>query len=291
MKTIFVTTDFSAASHNAFLYSLEMAKAFGAKVVLFHAFQQLVIPNMESTIVITLEDTKNLVKDRLSQHLRAVKDQEHVPVETGYEEGPASMTILAAAAKHQADIIISGMKEKGKTFRQFFGSTVTELARHTSIPLVVVPEEASYQQPDKIALASDIAPETDVHTLDALSEIGQRFHSKIYIVRIISNRFEEVYELLNRPTKFSRLSRALETQYEYSRNKHVTEALSNFIDTEHIHMLALVPHKHTLLERWFFKSSTKSMIFKSRIPLLILPERQVKHDPAAEEEQRATVRQ
>ena len=34
----------------------------------------------------------------------------------------------------------------------------------------------------------------------------------------------------------------------------------------------MVPHKHSLLERWFVKSTTRSMIFKTRIPLLILPE-------------------
>lgn len=282
MKTIFVATDFSSASHNAFLYSLELAKAFGARVVLFHAFQASMSAYLEPTVVNTPEEIKMLVKDRLTQHLRALNDKDYIPIDLICEEGLSSPTILQAAATHGADLIISGMKHHGKTFRRFFGSTVTSLARHTSIPMIVVPEEAHYQAPSTIALASDMAPDTDMHTLDALVSIGERFQSKVYIVRVISDRFEEVYELLYHPVRFSRLSGVLETHYEYTHHKDVAEALRFFIQTSHIQLVALIPHQHNLLEKWFFKSKTQKMIFKSDIPLLILPERAVTYDAAGE---------
>lgn len=271
MKIIFVATDFSNASHNALQYALAMARPFGARVVLFHAYPVQVIAGADTTVLIPEEDTRKVVQDRLSQHCRALPDP-GVEMEVLQEEGPAADTILQAAAAQEADIIIVGMKGHGKKFRQLFGSIVTELVKRTVIPMIVVPEEASSQLPKKIALASDIAPETDIHTLDALSEIGERFRSKVYIVRVISNRFEEVYELLHRPAKLNRLSQTLETQYTYTHNKDVSEALTFFIQAEGIHLLALVPHRHTLLERWFMKSTTRSMIFRSPIPLLILPE-------------------
>jgi nucleotide-binding universal stress UspA family protein len=282
MKALFVATDFSTASHNAFLYSLQLAHSLEAKVILFHAFQQMTLPNLEPTVVIPRQEMQQLVLDRLNQHLKAAASAVQVPVEVHCAEGPCVATILDEARKAQADLIISGMKESGKGLRQLFGSTVTGLARHSTIPMLVIPEEAGYKQPATIALASDIAPETDVHTLDALSVIGQRFHSKIYIVRVISDRFEEVFELLDRPAKFSRLSRALETQYEYYKNKHVTDTLTDFVQQQQVDLVALVPHQHSLLERLFFKSTTKSMIFKSSVPLLILPEQKISFEPASQ---------
>jgi hypothetical protein len=34
----------------------------------------------------------------------------------------------------------------------------------------------------------------------------------------------------------------------------------------------MIPHRHSLLERWFAESNTGSMIFQTPVPLLILPD-------------------
>jgi nucleotide-binding universal stress UspA family protein len=39
MKTILIATDFSKAAHNAALYSMELAKAFNARLMLFNSYQ------------------------------------------------------------------------------------------------------------------------------------------------------------------------------------------------------------------------------------------------------------
>lgn len=271
MRTIFVTTDFSTASHNALQYALGMAKAFGAQVILFHAYQPQVLTGVDTTVLVPDEDTRAAVQDRLKQHLLAL-NQPDTSITLLHAAGVAAATILETAAAQRADLIVSGMKHHGKALRQFFGSTVTELAKHTKLPLLVVPEAATYQRPNKIALASDIAPETDEHTLAALTKIGERFHSKVYVVRVIRDRFDEVFELLHHPSRLQALPPSLDTHYAYTQNKDVTEALQFYIQAEGIQLLAMVPHKHTLLEKWFFKSTTKTMIYKSPVPVLILPE-------------------
>lgn len=275
MKTILVATDFSPASRNAFQYSLQLAQSFEAKVILLHTFQQVSIPNMESALVITLAETQSIVKARMEEEVKNVPNPGNIPVTIVYEEGPATATILEQAALLHADLIISGMKGSGKLMRHLFGSTVTDLAKLSKIPMIVVPEEASFQLPQKIALASDIAPETDLHTIDILQEIGVRFHARLFIVRVISDQFEEAYELMNRPAKFIRLSRTLDTSYEFTHNKHIANALNDFVEERGIHLLAVVPHKHGLLESWFYPSHTRSVIFTTKIPLLVLPERMV----------------
>lgn len=279
MKTLLISTDFTNASHNALLYGISMARAFQARVVLFHAYQLQVMAGMDSAMVIPEAETRAAVMDRLSQHLRALGDLD-VPVVLSTAEGQAWQAIIQAAKDYDADVIITGMKHHSRLFRQLFGSTVTDLAKYTKAPMIVVPESASYRTPAKIALASDIAPETDVHTLDTLTAIGERFRSKVYIVRVIRDRFDEVYELLHRPSKLNKLSRSLDTQFTYAQHKDVAQALDFFIEAEGIDLLAVVPHKHTLMEQWFFKSTTKEMIFKSPIPVLVLPEHTLHIDPA-----------
>lgn len=61
MKTILVPTDYSENAHNALLYAIDLAKATGSNIVLFHAFYQpLSYPyHMDfSTVVHELEREK-----------------------------------------------------------------------------------------------------------------------------------------------------------------------------------------------------------------------------------------
>ena len=94
-----------------------------------------------------------------------------------------------------ADIIIVGMKKTGRSFRKLFGSTVTTLAEIATIPLIVVPEEARYTNPVTIVLANeaDLEESADKHVLDALIEIGEKFYSRLYMVRVAKNKHHEAF--------------------------------------------------------------------------------------------------
>ena len=62
MKTVFIATDFSAASHNASKYGVEMASVLGANIVLFNAYTiPLSIP--ESFVIVRPEEVKKSAED------------------------------------------------------------------------------------------------------------------------------------------------------------------------------------------------------------------------------------
>lgn len=278
MKTIFVATDFSPAAHNACMHGAELARAFNARMILFSAYQQVPVAVTETPAIITSEDMQKLVREQLEMEVHEIKRSAPVTIETVCNEGFATDSILQAAKEHKADLIITGMKGSGKGIRKVLGSTVTALMRKTTIPLMVVPEEAPYKRLDTIALAneSDAEPDTDPHLLDSLREIGERFQSKLYLVRIAKNKFREMYEVFNRPFRLTRMVRTLDPVYESMEGKDIPQALNAFIDFYHINMLAMLPHKHSLLERLFTRSATNSMVFEIHIPLLILPDLHVK---------------
>lgn len=281
MKTLFVASDFSSASHNAFLYSLELARALPARIILFHAYQEMVIPNFETTITISQNELRNMAEDRLQQHVRAAGKAVQSPIEIKCVVGPVATELLTEADKVKADFIVTGMKGQGKAFRKLFGSTVTELIRHSDIPLLVIPEDSSYRPPVQIALADDLQTDTSSHTFDELLNLGQCFHAKVYMIRICKNIVEEVFEFQNRPARLNSLSKVLPTEYLHYEDKHVTDALIDFVEEQKIDLLTLVPHRHSFLEHLLQKSHTEAMAFKSKIPLLILPEKKTEHEPGA----------
>ena len=271
MKTFLIATDFSAASRNATQYGIALAKAFNGRVILASAYQQVPVTVTEP-LVLVAPDMRGFVTQRLEEEADFLNSEKYTPVEILAKEGPNSNAILEAAKEMNADLIIVGMKGRGKATRKFFGSTVTSLARKTTIPIVVIPEGVPYQSPATIALANDISPQAGTHLLDVLRSLAERFHSKLYIVRIVTKKSEEVIEILNRPSNLNTMVANLEPLYEYPLDSNITKALDNFISTHHVDMLAMIPHHESLPERWFLRSNTREMLFKTNIPLLILPE-------------------
>lgn len=274
MKIILVATDFSDAAHNAALYAAELAKAFNARLILFSAYQQVPVPVSEAPAIPGFEELHAEVQQKLEEEARIISATGVLNVGISSKAGFISDAILKAAEGTHADIIIAGMKKSGHGMRRFFGSTVTALVRKLNVPMIVVPEEAKFSPVTTIALANetDIAPDSDKHILDTIRELGERFHSKVYLIRVAKNKLAEAWQIINSPFQMSRLLRALDPIYECIEGKDIADALNDFSAAYHIDMLALLPQRHSLVDRWFIKSNTRAMIFKTAIPLLILPE-------------------
>ncbi len=274
MKTIFVATDFSLAAHNACLYAASLANKFNARLVLFSAYESIQYPSTEVPLVITVEDVKAGARLALAQAEEAVRlKHSHIEVETICSEGAAVNEIMSAARKTGAGVIVTGMKEKGRGFRKIFGSTVTALIRKSHLPVIVVPESAAFVDPDTIALANDrdTDAETDTHLVDILLELGRQFSSKLYVVRITKNSFQQSFEVFNRPLRLLKMLQPLQPVYECFESANEERALSEFVWKYSVNMLVLLPHYHSAADRLFAKSTTRAMVFRCRIPLLILP--------------------
>lgn len=289
MKNILIATDFSDASRNATRYGLEFAKATDAKAVLFHAFEVPVIAP-DSIAVTAYGDIKKIAEAQMKAELIFFQDEGYSNIEAICEEGVSADAVIKKARSVGAGLIIAGIKGAGKGLRKIFGSTVTALAKHTDIPVLVVPEAVEFSVPESIVFANDILTGTDIHVIDTLKAIVEKFHARLYIVKVVKNKTEEWHEVLNTPETLLMAVRQMDSQFDYPVNKNIVEALNAFSEEHHAKMIAMMPHKHFWSELLFSKSNTKDMVFHTKLPLLILPEKHYtdafvaarKHDPHTE---------
>jgi nucleotide-binding universal stress UspA family protein len=277
MKNILIATDFSDAANNAALFGVDLAYYLNVNVILLSVCQPVNMPVSEVPVIITLEEIQTQVERQLADEARILSARNNTPVIISCKTGTVSQAIIEAVSEHQAGMVITGMKKEGKLMRRIVGSTVTELIRKIQVPMIIVPEEARFSYLYRIALAieSDLAPDADKHILDALREIGERFHSKLYLLKVARNKFEEAYEVLNKPFQLTRIMRTLDPVFECVEGKDISQALTNFINAYQIDLLAMLPHKHPLFERLFVKSNTRAIALDTKVPLLILPEKRI----------------
>ncbi len=276
MRNILIATDFSPAARNAAIYGLELAKVFNAGIILVNAYQQIPLPTV-ADVVAPSGELRSTMQEQLDNEAFFLSIGTNITVEAICAEGPATSVIIDIASKKKADIILLGMKISGKGMRKFFGSTVTSLTGKIKAPLLVIPEDVPYRDPLKIALADDLSPDADIRLLDTLRLIVQRFRSKFYIVRVMDIHAKSM-EVSNMPAHLKKMIATLDPVFEYPVDTDIIHGLKGFIATREVNMLVMIPHKHSLLERWFVKSHTKSMTFESFVPLLILPD--IKHKMA-----------
>ncbi|WP_431209550.1 hypothetical protein ACQ86N_25755 [Puia sp. P3] len=168
-------------------------------------------------------------------------------------------------------MIVAGVKESGKGIRRLFGDTLTALTRRSRIPVMVVPESWVYSPPQGILLGDDIAADADAHMLDTLLEIASVFNSKVYVARVIKRQLQEFLAIMQRPDAVVSLGETLRVKYEYPVDPDVVHALGEFADKNAVQMIVMIPHAHFAPERWFIKGHAWPMIFRTKVPLLLLP--------------------
>jgi nucleotide-binding universal stress UspA family protein len=275
MKTILAAVDFTAASHNAALYATELAKTFNARLVLINVFQLIPVPLSDLIVSVTPDNPADQSAIELKEEAEMLDPTGIIDIETYSVQGRADQVIAEAVNKWQPDIVIAGMKKNNKGVRRLFGSTITALIGKINVPLLVIPEDVPFTTPKAIALATDadINLQTNPHAVDTLCEIANRFYSKLYMVRIVKDVFDEIIEMHNRPVKLNQAVDQLHPEYVYPYGNNVPKTLNEFAATKHITMLAMIAHQHNLFERWFVTSTTRAMSFATNIPLLIVPEK------------------
>ena len=149
MKTILIATDFSHSARNAAVYGAKLAEALEAKVVLLNVFQS-VTPSVDTAIMITDQEMRKEAMERLTEELNWLSSNfDGVQMEKRIEQGLPGHKIGLVAKQTNASWIIAGMRGGSKFVRSMFGSVALSLSRHTPVPLILVPGQASFKCPKK----------------------------------------------------------------------------------------------------------------------------------------------
>ena len=270
MNTILIATDFSDASRNASVYGVRLAKALKAKILLFNTYK-IPTPAPGLSVSISGYDVMMQTDKRLLDEA-ALLDPDRQLIDISCDEGETAAAILNIANEKKADLIIAGMKGNGKNLKKIFGSTATALIKRSTIPVVIVPEEAKFTAPKTILYASDAKPDVSACQLDRIKAITAAFDSTLYILRLTNDDDTAVYQQLHLPGKSTGEPGKEDAFFQFPVDTTVRHSLNKFIRNHHVDMLVMMPHKREWMERLLKKSETKEMIFHTHIPVVTIPE-------------------
>jgi nucleotide-binding universal stress UspA family protein len=192
LQRIVFGTDFSPVADRAATYARGLALSFAASVDVVHVFDTDVYLDDAEPRLRTLDDRLAVRSERLEALAKrfvatGVRAKTELPMVR-----PGWSGLLKAAEAYKADLIVVATRSKAQLKRVFVGSTVEELIRHASQPVLTVgPHVAAAAAGalafQRIVYATDFTPEAEKAAKAALL-FAEQGGAEIHVCHVIDCR-------------------------------------------------------------------------------------------------------
>lgn len=276
MKKILVPVDFSGASDWGFNYACHLAFHFGAELFVVHLYRP---PYVESQMPpamikqIRSEKEQNILSHlRLSTQtpIRIQSDDKSMNVKINYILESAAETDLSDVAKaYGTDLIVMGTHGAGNAAEKIWGTNTAKVIQNSNCPVLAIPVGANFETIHHIAYATDYDP-SDIDNVTQLVLFATALNAKVHCIHI-NNILDDIDEDKEKAFKilFEERFKNLPVSFSVRSSTSVEEGLETFLRINQISILSMLTHKRNLWNRIFGeKSITKSMAFRTKLPLL-----------------------
>jgi nucleotide-binding universal stress UspA family protein len=273
MKKIMAPTDFSAPAANAVDYAAGFALKMNAELLILHCFHIPVMTSGETVVpVVTADQLEKESEAALEKEKARLRSKfPGILVESKSCMGFAVDEILNCSKDHCPDLIVMGITAAGR-FTEIMGSTSTAVARHAECPVLIVPEDARFEDPSHIALACDLGEIPHPESFNLLKEVAAKFNAALEVVTVMKPGEEITVEKAANGIKLEHTLEDVNHTMHFTEGRDVIEGLQNFVRKNRIHMVTVMTRRHKFMDRLLHESHTKRMAFHTSVPLLAIHE-------------------
>ena len=152
MKNLLVPVDFSDVTERVIATAEQMARAFGAKVLLMHCIGEYPALTGMGEIPVFMPVPDVALPGSFPEQYRKLADltsslrDKGIDAELLFVGGSAINEIITVADRHQIDMIIMGSHGHGAWFELLVGSVTDGVLRRVDRPALIVPSVARKEQ-------------------------------------------------------------------------------------------------------------------------------------------------
>jgi len=270
-KNILLPSDFSKNSSNAIAYAVDLAGKNEGELSLLHVFE---VPFMAaSSAFTTREKTMKVVEDEMrgisQSKLEDIIKENNVgvvPNLTLLRQGDTQIEILEVIKEGDIDLVVMGTQGETADRGMFLGSVAKGIVQHAPCPVLVVPEEATFNGINKIVYATDLQhDETD--KVNYMVDFAKMYDATLIILHVdheneVKEWSIEMLKDIIEKTNYPKIA------YKEMIVNDVTEGINKYIEENKPDVLAMTTHTTTLYDKIFHKSITKQLLMHTHIPLL-----------------------
>lgn len=277
MKKILLPIDFTETSDNAFIYALEMAKLFKAKLVLLHTFDLPIVdsqamPINYAVIYETIEMSNFEHFEQLMPKLRAIAQErnlDHIEMNHILMNGDLVQSIQKVIEQENIDFVVMGTKGASGWLDSFIGTNTGAVISHVSIPVLSVSIEAKFQKIETIAFTTRFRKK-DIEALVKVLIFAKKINAKVKCLYVKTIDSDVDQETIKR----------WESHFEDEENlsffiipsDDVKETIEDFLTSQEIDLLAMLTYKRNFFVELFTTTTTQELSYNLKTPILAFHE-------------------
>ncbi len=264
MKKILVPTDFSANADNAIDFAIEFAQALELEITFLHTYQ------VQSTAGMFISVEAFMKKDAANQMLpsyeKASSRLGKKRVESKIIRGNTISVIANMADKEDYDLILMGTQGASSLAEIFAGTVTSGVIQKSKTPVLAIPEGYKFQGIHNIVLAIDQKGPSLFDILSPLLKIIEKTQAHLFIFH--QNVEEEIQGIEGVVDQYFN---AVEHSFHYDLDKEdINQSINKFVSDYQAQILCMIKHNRSFIEGIFHLSATKTEVFNSPVPLLVL---------------------
>ena len=276
MKRILIPTDFSENATNAIRYALELFKYEESEFFIMHAYQDEIYVDDNLLTQQTLDELTKIISDRTQEHLKKtlkqIKEMSQNP-KHDFRIISANSMLLDEADKvideENIDIVVMGTRGMTNDRKLTFGSHTLQVLKYVQCPVLAIPANYEYKQPEHILFPNDYMIPYKPRELKLLSEIASPFKSTIDMLYISTSDKLSLRQEKNKNFIKDKLGKN-KVNFKTLKSKNITKAIRKYIKEHNTDMLVMVNTRHSFLESILFQSTIDKMSLYMDIPFLAL---------------------
>ena len=276
---IIVPTDFSDTSKHAFAFAAGLAKRLRAIIKVVHVY--FPVTSSVDGIVYIDPEVEKAARSKLSA-FREEMETKHLQgtgpipfVQELFLVGHVSKELEKIASRSKSRMIVMGTVGEGDTFKKFFGSVSVAVATHASCPVFVIPPEGDYRPFRRVLYGSE-DPVLDERVVSAIRRYTGSEDSALDVVHLHEGKtsfVEEGAEVLHEDEE-QRIKEVILFK------RDLIGSLIEYAEREDIDLIVMERKNRGIWGNLFHQSATRKMTIRTKLPLLVLHEKDLEELPA-----------
>jgi hypothetical protein len=279
-KKILISTNLTQNAEYTIWYGLQLGKWINAKVIIAYISEFTGnMVDMDHTnyampselINLNHEELKKATRESYTKTITKFKQKnEQLPeTEFYFKSGNEPIVLAEMIKKMNIRLILNNRKDDEKFFEKYISDNNFRIAESVPCPVLIIPPEYDFIPVQKIIYATDYKKE-DINTLKQLSKFAQYFNAHIHALHVCENlAFEKQVKKIGFEEKVQKQVGYNHIEHKVTQGKDVALNVNEFASRIHAGMISILNTNHNFLEKIFSKPTSKELMWKTNIPIMI----------------------
>lgn len=277
MTKILVPTDFSETAEKALRYALQIAARSNGEVYLCHIYTPVSNPFIETVEQRSTYNTEHEVKLMSDLHALREKVQSEAPnvkIIAVLGRSPLIHSILKFAEDNKIDMIVMGTQGASGLQKVIVGTVAVRIMEKTTVPLLLIPEEFQWKQPEQLVLATGYHQD-DTEALHISGFLASMFDARIKVVHFHNSDKQDADKarasLDAYAASLQHAAGTIALEHQLLESDSIGDGLETLHTEVRYDLLVMVKRQKTFFQRFYMESLTKRIAYLTEKPLLIVP--------------------